>query len=351
MKDNIKRDSPPSRNSRPEKALWYQEVLALDPQSRIFLPYAQFLADLDQKDDAIHVLKAGIAKHPEFLEARLLLIQLLHESGQNSAADLEAAGIIELLARFPVLWKIWSRVPGIRADQSALLMFFASCLGQKELNLADVFHAGIEALAARDNAPGSASSAASVSRSAGAAAPPGGHFPEISANDPENADMQRSDTTQRAFVMPDNAPWYALDSVPDDEDVLDDDAQDETSTDLPNSLSLAAHLRTSIPAQAGSPDSSDPGHAAHAAICGKCSLHTRSMAALLEEQGVYAEAANIYRELLKKCSSEEERAELQAKLEALNIQADGSAPPQTDPSAMMAMLEELAFRLENKSRA
>ena len=38
-------NSPLTENSRPEKALWYQEVLSLDPASRIFLPYARLLVE------------------------------------------------------------------------------------------------------------------------------------------------------------------------------------------------------------------------------------------------------------------------------------------------------------------
>ena len=88
-------DSPLNRPALPEKALWYQEVLSLDPNSRIFLPYARLLAELGRGTEAVEVLKAGLLRHPEFLEARLLLIELLHTSGQDAAAGFEADGIIE----------------------------------------------------------------------------------------------------------------------------------------------------------------------------------------------------------------------------------------------------------------
>ena len=59
-------DSPLAGNARPEKALWYQEVLSLDPDSRIFLPYARLLARLGRRSEAVDVLKAGL-EHEEYV--------------------------------------------------------------------------------------------------------------------------------------------------------------------------------------------------------------------------------------------------------------------------------------------
>ena len=98
-------DSPLAGNARPEKALWYQEVLSLDPDSRIFLPYARLLAKLGRRSEAVDVLKAGLARHPEFLEARLFFIEMLYASGHEAEAGLEAGPIIELLSRSPAFWR------------------------------------------------------------------------------------------------------------------------------------------------------------------------------------------------------------------------------------------------------
>ena len=48
----------------PEKALWYQEVLSLDPNSRIFLPYARLLSKLGRRAEAMDVLKTD----PDYVE-------------------------------------------------------------------------------------------------------------------------------------------------------------------------------------------------------------------------------------------------------------------------------------------
>ena len=42
-----------------EKIEWYQEVLKLDPDSKVFFPLAKLLRDSQQPDKAIEVLRAG----------------------------------------------------------------------------------------------------------------------------------------------------------------------------------------------------------------------------------------------------------------------------------------------------
>ena len=43
-----------------EKIEWYQEVLKLDPDSKVFFPLAKLLRDSQQPDKAIEVLRAGL---------------------------------------------------------------------------------------------------------------------------------------------------------------------------------------------------------------------------------------------------------------------------------------------------
>ena len=50
-----------------EKIEWYQEVLKLDPDSKVFFPLAKLLRDSQQPDKAIQVLRAGL-QHSFFLK-------------------------------------------------------------------------------------------------------------------------------------------------------------------------------------------------------------------------------------------------------------------------------------------
>ena len=43
-----------------ERLKWYQEVLSLDPDSRIFLPYARLVAGTGRSDTAIDILKKAL---------------------------------------------------------------------------------------------------------------------------------------------------------------------------------------------------------------------------------------------------------------------------------------------------
>lgn len=444
-------NSPLAEHESPEKALWYQEVLSLDPASRIFLPYARLLAESGRRMEAIEVLRAGLSRHPEFLDARLLLIEELHAAGQNAAAGLEAAGVIESLSQCSALWDIWSRLPGVRPDQAAMLRFFGATFKKDGPTLADVFEAGMKALgagastlaetnsrpaeseeapsasapnlpdssaqafasaasacacaptdaaavcAASSAATGPASVAESLltraceARSAAANAAPAAEpaFEETpaqapasltsaaAANDalreapnaeqtpfasgsapttgevPASAEAPASadaPSSSRCFVMDESSPWFSLDAVPDDDDIYGDE-DDEAGNAVP-SISAPGVADLFFPDKPAAAQADRiPAPRPQAVMEGKSSLCTRSMARILEEQGATGEAANIYRELLEVSSSPEERAELNAKLDSLMQGAEPPAPEQPADSGLLNMLETLAARLENKSRA
>lgn len=441
-------NSPLAEHESPEKALWYQEVLSLDPASRIFLPYARLLAESGRRMEAIEVLRAGLSRHPEFLDARLLLIEELHAAGQNAAAGLEAAGVIESLSQCSALWDIWSRLPGVRPDQAAMLRFFGATFKKDGPTLADVFEAGMKALGAgastlaetnsrpaeSEEAPGASApsipdfsaqasaSAASACAPADSAAPfaaasaasglssvaeafltraceaqtaaanaapaaepafeetpaqataqltsaaatdalhaapnaeqapcTSGSAPTTgevpaSAEAPASADAPSSG---RCFVMDESSPWFSLDAVPDDDDIYGD--EDDEAGDAAPAISAPGVADLFFPDKPAATQADRiPAPRPQAVMEGKSSLCTRSMARILEEQGATGEAANIYRELLEVSSSPEERAELNAKLDSLMQGAEPPAPEQPADSGLLNMLETLAARLENKSRA
>lgn len=359
-----------AENSRPEKALWYQEVLSLDPASRIFLPYARLLSENGRRIEAIEVLRAGLARHPEFLDARLMLIDLLHAAGQDAAAGQEASGIIESLSRCSALWEVWSKLPGMRADQSAMLLFFGATFRKDGPSLADVFEAGMRALRKSEKNSGETEKASSASEeeiaplsqtstgssvSVQAPTPQSDDTPSVLLQSEETPSAEtESEETRRCFVMDENTPWYSLDSVPDDDDISDDD---ETES-VPRPATLSPSVTELFFAER--PESSSEGADEHPPVArsvprapleGKSSLCTRSMARILEEQGATVEAADIYRELLEVSSSPEEKAELNAKLDSLTQGTENTVSGQPTASGIMDMLETLAVRLENKSRA
>ena len=332
-----------AREASPEKALWYQEVLSLDPNSRIFLPYARLLSKLGRSGEAMDVLKAGLSRHPEFLEAKLFLIELLYASGHEAEAGFEADSIIDLLGQSPSFWRIWSRRPGLKADLAAMLVFFSASMQKNGHSLADVFEAGIAALS--QEAP-----QVSEKQIAPEPAPIPVPVPEPSpASIPATPEAPQS--APAAFTMPEDAQWYALDSVPEDDDIYDDEevAAPPISALLFAQSAQAEQPSTSIEPQTEYVPSGNP--VPRGILEGKSSLCTRSMARVLEEQGASDEAANIYRELLESCTTSEEEAELKAKLASLLQNTESPVPAQASNSGVLDMLESLAARLENRNRA
>jgi tetratricopeptide (TPR) repeat protein len=312
---------------------WYQEVLSLDPSSRIFLPYAQLLIEKKQYQTAIDVLTAGLEQHPDFLEARLMLIELLYQNGKEEQAYTEASGLIYLLSHASALWKIWSNAPDVSADQAALLLFLGSTFSNSSLDLTAVFKAGIQVLSANPSPKNNVSREQSAD-------PDCSDSTTQDCNATENTESMTS--TSPLFVMDDSMPWYSLDSVPEDEseDEVDLLADREVSSKLYDGIEFH-------PKQ----DAVDQSKEVISNTEGKSSLCTRSMAQILEEQGVTGEAANIYRELLENSSSPEEHAELNAKLDKLMQGSETMLPQASETSGLINILETLAVRLEHKSRA
>ena len=130
-----------------------------------------------------------------------------------------------------------------------MLIFFASCMKSEGFTLADVFSAGLRSLRGTEET----SAATTPCDQAGQASEPAGRHPDS-----------------------DLLPWRSLDEVPDDDDLAEDTG--ESSEDLP--------ARHPGPLPAGQKAGiSLPGPIPPSATAGKCSLITRSMAAVLEEQG------------------------------------------------------------------
>ena len=170
---------------------------------------------------------------------------------------------------------------------------------------------------------------------------------------PETAEAPAADEAPscgRCFVMDESSPWFSLDAVPDDDDIYGD--EDDEAGDAAPSISAPGVADLFFPDKPAAAQADRiPAPRPQAVMEGKSSLCTRSMARILEEQGATGEAADIYRELLEVSSSPEERAELNAKLDSLMQGAEPPAPEQPADSGLLNMLETLAARLENKSRA
>ncbi len=84
------------------------------------------MAENGQPDDAIATLRQGLDRHPEFIEARLFLIELLHASHRDDLRDGEVGKLARLLGAYPGFWDAWSAclAAGDKGRDTALALAF-----------------------------------------------------------------------------------------------------------------------------------------------------------------------------------------------------------------------------------
>lgn len=132
------------------KIEWYQEVLALEPGSRIFFPLARLFVELGQLDDAIKTLRQGLDRHPDCMEARLLLIQLLVRTEQYEEAEAQMPMVTKPLEHYPAFWTLWAQKNAESdRDFAVFLMLVSSHFTEKPIKWTDVVIEGLSSLTDR----------------------------------------------------------------------------------------------------------------------------------------------------------------------------------------------------------
>lgn len=118
-----------------QKIEWYKEVLELEPGSRVFFPLAKLLAADGQIADAVKTLRQGLLRHPDHIESRLFLIELLHMRNAEEELGNELDGLGGLLAAYPGFWKAWSerlaQNPSFGSASLAMRFFIFALQGQQ----------------------------------------------------------------------------------------------------------------------------------------------------------------------------------------------------------------------------
>ncbi|MDR3042684.1 MAG: tetratricopeptide repeat protein [Desulfovibrio sp.] len=303
------------------KIEWYQEVLELEPSSKVFFPLARLLAENGQPDDAVATLRQGLDRHPEFIEARLFLIELLHSSHRDDLRDGEVGKLARLLGAYPGFWDAWSAclAAGDKGRDTALALAFLAASfrsgTQGALSWTSVIEHGLRAmLGGNGTEPVATPAAPPVAPSA--TAPPdmqdmSGMHDEAAASHQAHGHVPLS----RAVAGGEDRTTGAPDAL---------DAQDEEEEHF--------------------------------------SLRTRSMAQVLAEQGDLRGALDIYEELMAASDSDEERADIAGVIQELTNrlksagegsqrqQAADEGQPLQGKHKLIHMLESLAERLEARAQ-
>jgi tetratricopeptide (TPR) repeat protein len=132
------------------KIEWYQEVLALEPGSRIFFPLAKLFVEFGQLEDAAKTLRQGLDRHPDAVEARLLLIQVLTKLERLEEAQGQLSAVVKPLERYPAFWSLWAQQKAEHdRDFAVFLMLVASHFTGKPVKWTDVVIEGLHSLSDR----------------------------------------------------------------------------------------------------------------------------------------------------------------------------------------------------------
>ena len=284
---------------------WYQEVLELEPGSKVFFPLAQLLAENGQLQDALSTLRLGLERHPEFIEARLYLIELLYKNGQIVQCESQVGQLTRLFSKYPGFWEAWGICAAgteKRRDISLTLRFLAMLFQHAEIGLGEVLEKGLHALTSTPDATPLPPE------------PESDALKEILPSDAVSLPLKLSVDTQASAVI--------------------------TSATLINEPSPVVENAEEID------DAKEP-----------FTLRTKSMADVLAGQGDIKGALEIYHELALRAESSEERREINQRIAQLSSQqalagdTPSSSPGEPPPGKqrMQHLLESLAERLEARA--
>lgn len=136
-----------------QKIEWYKEVLEIEPNSKVFFPLARILVADKQADEAIAVLTLGLSRHPYFIEARLLLVELLFANGRQERLWHEVDMVSAMLGGYPGFWKAWAERLSLEdgsRDTALAVSFVAASLQKLPISWTEVIEHGLKACFAKN---------------------------------------------------------------------------------------------------------------------------------------------------------------------------------------------------------
>ncbi len=128
-----------------EKISLYEELLEMDPGSRLFLPLARLYLEREDLSRAETTLKTGLTRYPEHFEARLFLHYILYQQGKEEEAMEHLQMVSEVLCKFPAFWQHWGENMETRGQRNTAVAacFLARNLQGEKLGWLDVLQDGV----------------------------------------------------------------------------------------------------------------------------------------------------------------------------------------------------------------
>lgn len=372
-----------------EKIEWYKEVLELEPNSKVFFPLARLLSEAGRTDEAVEILEQGLARHEEFLEARLFLIELLHTANRLEACEKQVGRLTKMFSTYAGFWQAWAaciNAAGDAPDTAAVLRFLALNFSKGPVSLHEVINQGLASLSGAGAAAGAEASSQARSEAASPAAGPSVHEATFAAASTPARPVVTGDAASVAEAVEQLVAAPVLASATHDADVqLDadvhiDDVDAHEPIDFDPDLAMADDEALPAELEDGTPSMLARGADAYAAYAApvtqseavvvddadegeeRFSLRTRSMAEVLAEQGDIKGALDIYHELAAAAVHPEESADLRQRITTLTarlgnaqtvdpVQPAATAEHASGKDKLISMLEALAERVEARAHS
>ncbi|GFM35465.1 tetratricopeptide repeat protein [Desulfovibrio psychrotolerans] len=162
------------------KIKWYQEVLELEPSSKVFFPLAKLFAENDQYPEAIATLKQGLERNTEHFEARMLLIDCLGrmaamDARHRPAMEAEIRSIGDVLQRYPAFWQSWAGTLSAQPqskDAAVALSFLSAAFADASISWTEIIEQGLRQVLMGEQGAAAASASPSMAPLKVVAPPP-----------------------------------------------------------------------------------------------------------------------------------------------------------------------------------
>ncbi len=344
-----------------EKIDWYQEVLDLEPGSKVFFPLAKLLVQNDEFARAIDTLQHGLERHPEFIEARLYLVELLHQHADidtKVTINEHLSILVPLFERYAGFWQAWGNIK--TGDSKLAISFLAALFQNNSLTLSEIFNKGLQAIdgstkKAKESFGGGEGGALQDSEK------------EVGVKPSQDLKIQTNElnisetSSQEAIAEPTSTLECLYENQQVDENTPTIAKAVPVKAEQPAKprITISITKPTIIPTENVVDDNDDMLLDEEEDDEGeeRFSLRTRSMAEVLAEQGDYIGSLEIYKELINSATSSEEREDLQYRINTLSayvgnaqekpvVEEDAGKSPGKE--RILSVLETLAGRLESR---
>ncbi len=129
-----------------DKYIWYKEVLDIEPQSRLFFPLARMMADDGALEEARAVLESGLSYHVHFVQARMLLAEVLQKLGRKDEAESQFALVTGEFRENASFWQSFADTSAKNKDEAVIRRMMSLQLRNVPTEFSDIMSRGLDSL-------------------------------------------------------------------------------------------------------------------------------------------------------------------------------------------------------------